>query len=355
MRSHCQQIRTRPSCDQPITRPSPRALTSRRCNDPLAAIQAAGINMLADSRRVRLRVVVARCASATTLQPRRERPATPTGDVVRTTADRPRSPKEFIMTSTQASAAPFFSPGSPSTPIPDVSTRPATGHGRRNLVIGLASIAVAAVHRRNPVRAIGQHVRRCHPGVATWPQRSLCGTRTSRAAASTTSRFLRRHRPRMSPPSRGRQRLQAAGSPGAASRTSPPTAGWQRLRAAGSAWRRCRRPVRTSAGWQRLQRAGAAAVATTDGTVPSARQEPVASPSRTAGSSLRRPRPWPSGVDRAQHVAVGLPSANHAVSCFDSTSRPTACGMRSDASNRKVVFGPSAFPPPIARWGSGRR
>jgi hypothetical protein len=49
------------------------------------------------------------------------------------------------MTSTQASAAPFFSPGSPSTPIPDVSTRPATGHGRRNLVIGLASIAVAAV------------------------------------------------------------------------------------------------------------------------------------------------------------------------------------------------------------------
>ncbi len=72
------------------------------------------------------------------------------------------------MTSTHASATPFFSPGSQPVSVPDVSDGLGAGHGRRNLVIGLASVAVAAV-------AIGgiQYARSSSTSVAVIPASQL--------------------------------------------------------------------------------------------------------------------------------------------------------------------------------------
>ncbi len=49
------------------------------------------------------------------------------------------------MTNAQASEAPTFSRETQSFPTTDAPGRPGAGHGRRNLVLGLVTVAVAAV------------------------------------------------------------------------------------------------------------------------------------------------------------------------------------------------------------------
>ena len=49
------------------------------------------------------------------------------------------------MTNAQASEVPIFSRETASVPTTDAPGRPSAGHGRRNLVIGLVAVAVAAV------------------------------------------------------------------------------------------------------------------------------------------------------------------------------------------------------------------
>ena len=49
------------------------------------------------------------------------------------------------MTNVQASEAPLLSGGTPSLPTLDAPGRPSARHGRRNLVLGLVAVSVAAV------------------------------------------------------------------------------------------------------------------------------------------------------------------------------------------------------------------
>jgi hypothetical protein len=49
------------------------------------------------------------------------------------------------MTNVQASEAPLFGGGTPSLPTTVAPGRPRAGHGRRNLVLGLVAVSVAAV------------------------------------------------------------------------------------------------------------------------------------------------------------------------------------------------------------------
>jgi len=49
------------------------------------------------------------------------------------------------MTNAPASEAPFLSRGTGSFPTTDAPGRPGAGHGRRNLVLGLAAVSVAAI------------------------------------------------------------------------------------------------------------------------------------------------------------------------------------------------------------------
>ena len=49
------------------------------------------------------------------------------------------------MTNAQASEAPIFSRETQSFPTTDTPGRPGAGHGRRNLVLGLVAVSVAAV------------------------------------------------------------------------------------------------------------------------------------------------------------------------------------------------------------------
>jgi hypothetical protein len=49
------------------------------------------------------------------------------------------------MTNTHTSEAPFISTGTHSLPTTDAPGRPGAGHGRRNLVLGLVAVSVAAI------------------------------------------------------------------------------------------------------------------------------------------------------------------------------------------------------------------